>query len=108
MASNPLLIGLLAMAITWAIRKLKWGADGLKALWLTMGVSFILAVLDTVLFGGPIKIPIVVWSADPVTVLVGATSVVSAITASWGTIFGSAQLIYQLLRRAIPANPLKL
>jgi hypothetical protein len=108
MASNPLLIGVLAVIIVWVIRKLKWTVDGVAALWLTMAVSLILAVADTLLFGGPIKIPTVHWSGDPTTVLVDMTSVLAAVAASWGTVFGSAQAVYQLLRRAIGSNPLRL
>jgi len=98
---NPLVLAVLVIVLTWLIRKLKWESEGIKALWLTMGISLVIASVDTVFGGGAVLIPAWPGWVSPGAVLVYIGGVLGSITANSGVIFASAQAIYQLLRREI-------
>lgn len=99
---NPLVLGIIVFILTLIIRKVGWKADGAPALWLTMGVSAVIAVGEWLLQGGANNIVICELPLTaPSVFLTCLWRIIEATTKEAGVIFVLSQTVYQLLRREI-------
>jgi len=90
----PIILGLIVFVLTLIFRKVGWGKDGVPALWLTLGVSVVIAVLEWLLLGGHHKIvvctPIL---ADPLAFLGCIQRILEALAKEFGVVFGFSQIV---------------
>jgi len=99
---NEIILSFIAMALIWVIRRLKLDVEGVAAVWLTAGVSVVLAVIQLVIEGGfPSIITCALDLLDPMVALACLLVVAKTILAQAGVIFGGTKIIYELLRRKI-------
>lgn len=98
---NPLVLGTIVFALVWLIRKFGWTVEGLKALWLTMIVAVVAAILERVFTVGIPNFLVCEIAPEPVGFLTCLSAIVRTILEEAGVIFAAAELIYQVLRREI-------
>ena len=97
--TNPVVLGLLVIVITKIARWLKWPVEGIKAMWLTMVIAFIGALVERVLSGGLPSFLVCELALEPVGFLTCLLKIIQAILEEFGVIFVAAEIIYQALRR---------
>lgn len=99
---NEVVLSIIAIAIVWVIRQSKQNVDGPAAIWLTAGVSVVLAVGQLWVEGGLVDIIVCApnWS-DPMATLACLIEIGTSLLAHAGVIFGGAKIIYELLHRKI-------
>jgi hypothetical protein len=83
MIENPVLLGIIVMAIVWALRLFAWSKDGWQAVVITMAVSLLVAIGDAAVGG----------KFASLTPGIAFTVI--------GEVFLASQVIYQALRRAL-------
>jgi len=99
---NEIILSFIAMALIWVIRRLKLDVEGVGAVWLTAGVSMVLAVIQLVIEGGLANIVTCTLDLiDPMATLACLFVIAKAVLAQAGVIFGGTKIIYELLRRKI-------
>jgi len=87
--------------LMWVLRKLQWPVEGIKALWLTMGVSVVIAVVETLISSGSPGILVCSLSNDPEAALACVIEIAEAVVEQAAIVFAASQLVYQVLRRAL-------
>jgi len=96
---NPIILGAIAVALVWLLRKVKWDVGGVKAIWLTYIVALCIAVAGELLSGGfPAVVTCALAPADPPSFVVCVFQVIENILAWGGVVFGLATVIYKVLR----------
>lgn len=98
---NPIVLGAIVVILVWLIRKFGWSMGGLGALWLTMLVALVLALVERLLQAGIPNFLVCEMVPEPVGFLSCLFAIIRAISEEAGVIFVAAQLIYQVLRREI-------
>jgi hypothetical protein len=96
---NPVLLGAIAVALVWFLRKAKWDVDGPKAIWLTYVVALCIAVAGELLSGGfPAVITCPLAPTDPPSFVVCVFQVIQNVLAWAGVVFAVATVVYKVLR----------
>ena len=96
---NPAVLGAIAVALVWLLRKVKWPVVGPKAIWLTYGVALGLAVVEKLLLEGfPVVVTCALVPTDPPAFVVCVFQVLENILAWSGVLFVAATVIYKILR----------
>jgi hypothetical protein len=96
---NPAVLGFIAVALTWILRKFKWPVTGTKAIWMTYVVALGLGVAEKLLLEGwPAIITCDLNVADPPVFAMCVVTILGNIGAWTGLVFGVATGIYKVLR----------
>lgn len=96
---NPLLLGAIAVALVWFLRKVKWDVGGVKAIWLTYVVALCIAVVEKLaLEGFPVVLTCALAPTDPPSFVVCVFQVIQNVVAWAGVVFAVATVIYKVLR----------
>jgi len=96
---NPVVLGSIAVALVWLLRKAKWDVDGPKAIWLTYVVALCIAVVGKLLAGGfPAVLTCPLAPTDPPAFVVCVFQVIENILAWSGVVFAAATVVYKILR----------
>ena len=96
---NPILLGAIAVALVWLLRKVKWDVGGVKAIWLTYVVALCIAVAEKLLLEGfPVVLTCPLAPTDPGSFVVCVFQVIQNVLGWAGVVFGVATVIYKLLR----------
>lgn len=98
---NPFVLGAIVFVLVWVIRKFGWDVTGLGALWLTMFVAIIVAILERLFAVGVPNFLVCELAPEPAGFLRCFLLIVRAIVEEAGVIFAAAEVIYQALRREI-------
>jgi hypothetical protein len=98
--NNAAILGLIATALVWGVRKLGWAEDSKQAAWLTLGVAFVLAAIQQFTTIGWDVVFACELGGEPLGVVQCVQDVVSAVAEQFGKVLLLSQAIYQLLRRA--------
>jgi len=101
MIENPLVLGTIVFVLVYLIRKLDWETEGLKAMWLTMIVSLGIALFERIIKVGIPGVLVCEMVSEPAGALTCLLAILQAIVQEAGVVFVAAQVIYQILRRAI-------
>jgi len=97
---NTWLLGLVAFGIIWIMRKAGWAHESKQAMWLTFGVSVLLAIVQVTLQQAWPAFP-VMSTGDPFVYAGWLGAVLGVIGAGFGQVLGASQIIYQTLRHLI-------
>jgi len=96
---NPVVLGAIAVALVWLLRKAKWDVGGPKAIWLTYVVALCIAVAEKLLLGGfPVVLTCPLAPTDPPSFVVCVFQVIQNILAWSGVVFAAATVVYKVLR----------
>lgn len=101
MIENPLVLGTIVFVLVYLIRRFAWNVEGLKAMWLTMVVSLGIALFGRIIEVGIPSILVCEMVSEPVGALTCLLAILQAIVQEAGVVFAAAQIVYQILRRAI-------
>ena len=96
---NPAVLGAIAVALVWFLRKVKWSVDGPKAIWMTYVVALCIAVGEKLLLEGfPVVVTCGLVPTNPPTFIVCVFQIIENILAWSGVLFVAATVIYKVLR----------
>jgi len=96
---NPVVLGGIAVGLTWFLRKVKWDVNGVKAIWLTYVVALVIAIVEKLLLEGfPVVVTCALAPADPPAFVVCVFQIIENILAWSGVLFAAATVIYKVLR----------
>ena len=96
---NPVVLGAIAVALVWFLRKVKWDVGGPKAIWLTYVVALCIAVAEKLLLEGfPVVVTCALVPADPPAFVVCVFQVIENILGWSGVVFATATVVYKVLR----------
>lgn len=96
---NPLVLGSIAVALVWFLRKVKWDVGGVKAIWLTYVVALCIAVVEKLaLEGFPVMLTCALAPTDPPAFVVCVFQVIGNVLAWSGVVFAAATVVYKVLR----------
>lgn len=98
---NAWLLGLVTVVLVWAIRRLGWALDSKAAIWLTFGVSFVLALVQVTVQGQWGMIPSFPAQGDPFAIGEWVLNVLGVVAQSFGQVLAASQVIYKALRETI-------
>ena len=104
MIENAVILGIIVFALVWVIRRFAWDVNGLKAMWLTMGVSLAIALADWALAAGWREIVVCQFVLEPSAFLSCLVQMARTVVETAGVIFVSAQVIYKVLRLKIASE----
>jgi len=103
---NPVVLGAVAMALVWLLRKLQWSdgvylvaINGPKAIWLTYIVALCIAVGEKLLLEGfPVVVTCGLVPTEPPAFVVCVFQIIENVLAWSGVVFAAATVIYKILR----------
>ena len=107
MIENAVILGIIVFALVWVIRRFAWDVNGLKAMWLTMGVSLAIALADWALAAGWQQIELCQlggFISDPGGFIGCLIQMIRTVVEAAGVIFVSAEVIYKVLRLKIASE----
>lgn len=98
--SNPVILGMLTFVFSWLIREFGWQVEGKQAMWLTMGVALVLALLGSILSGGiRLLLTCTLDTSDALAAISCFFQIVNNLVAWTAAVWISAQVVYHFLRR---------
>ncbi|TET75003.1 MAG: hypothetical protein E3J42_04130 [Dehalococcoidia bacterium] len=96
---NPIVLGSIAVALVWLLRKAKWAVDGPKAIWLTYVVALCIAIVQKLLLEGfPVVVTCALVPTNPPAFVVCVFQIIENVLAWSGVLFAAATVIYKVLR----------
>lgn len=101
LVENALVLGAVTTLIVWLLRKLKWPVSGVPAMWLTMGVSVVIAVIEAVVNDGFSSVFVCNIGTDPVGAVNCLVETIRGIAAQASAVWLASQGVYQILRVAL-------
>ena len=98
--SNAWLLGMVAFVLILILRKAGWATTSKQAMWLTFGVSVLLALVQITLQGewGTIPVP---PNGDPFAWAAWVSAIGGIIAAGFGKVLAVSQVIYQALKQLL-------
>ena len=100
LTSNAVILGVIAVALVWAFKKLNWTPDGTASLWVTMGVAVLLGIAEGLLSGTFVALP-ACSMGEPANALVCITDLLTKVLENFGIVMGTSTAIYKLLRKLV-------
>lgn len=98
---NPIVLGTIVFVLVYLVRKFGWKVEGLKAMWLTMLTSLGIALFIRITEVGIPNVLVCEMVTEPVGALTCSLAILQAVVQETGVVFVAAQVVYQILRRAI-------